>query len=108
MARTCYTISHEGYLTWIAKNIKDLAGYEQSEVIGKHFFDFITEKDHALILERRKNRPSGHVDEYKTFLKKKDGSMTPIRIKVLQTPENSVGFLDSRLEERKVVRDGEP
>jgi PAS domain S-box-containing protein len=105
--RTCYSIDNEGYITWIAKNIKELSGWEQDEVIGKHFFNFIDEADHPRILENRKNRPHGRVDEYQTKLKMKSGFLVPIRIKVMQTPENSVGYIDRRLEERKVERKDE-
>lgn len=103
--RTCYTVNQDGYITWIAKNIKELSGWEQDEVIGKHFFNFIDDKDHDLIVKNRENRPHGKVDEYTTNLKLKNGLLMPIRIKVLQTPENSVGYIDRRLEDRHIERD---
>jgi PAS domain S-box-containing protein len=103
--RTCYSINDEGYITWVAKNIKDLTGWEQDEVIGKHFFELIDDKDHTLIVEKRANRPHGKIDEYQTNLKLKNGLLMPIRIKVLQTPENSVGYIDRRLEDRHIERD---
>jgi hypothetical protein len=55
-------------------------------------------------LQNRANRPHGKVDEYQTHMKLKNGDLLPIRIKVLQTPENSVGYIDRRMKDRYVER----
>jgi PAS domain S-box-containing protein len=99
--RTCYTVNHQGYLTWIAKNVFELSGYTQAEAVGRHFFEFIDSEHHEEILRKRENRSPGRIDEYYTRLIKKDGTKLPVRIKVLQTPENTVGYIDRRLSDRK-------
>lgn len=102
--RVCYTVDHQGYITWIARNVFELSGWKQEEVIGRHFFEFIDAEHHEEILKKRGNRKPGRVDEYYTLLIAKDGIKHPVRIKVLQTPENSVGYLDRRLEDRHIER----
>ena len=99
-----YSIDHTGVLTWISRNITDLAGWSQDEAIGKHFAVFIAPQDHEEIYRKRANRQAGKIDEYNTYLIHKDGEYIPIRIEVLQTPENSVGAIDRRLEERHIER----
>jgi PAS domain S-box-containing protein len=99
--RVCYTVNHGGYVTWIAMNVHDVFGWKQDEVIGRHFFDFIPAEDHAQVLENRKHRDPGRTDEYFTHIIAKDGKKMPVRIKVLQTPENTVGYIDRRLSDRK-------
>jgi PAS domain S-box-containing protein len=98
--RICYSISQEGIVTWISKNVSEIMGWLPEEVIGQHFFFFIPPDRHEDMVQRRLNRLSGITDEYFTEVLRKDGSREPVRIRVLQTPENTVGMIDRRLKQR--------
>ena len=98
--RICYTVNHEGVVTWISKSVFEIMGWLPEEVIGKHFFFFIPPDHHEDMVQRRLNRPAGITDEYLTEVLRKDGSREPVRIRALQTPENTVGMIDRRLKQR--------
>ena len=101
--RICYTVNHEGVVTWISKSVFEIMGWLPEEVIGKHFFFFIPPDHHEDMVQRRLNRQSGITDEYFTEVLRKDGNREPVRIKALQTPENTVGMIDRRLKQRVVT-----
>ena len=98
--RICYSISQEGIVTWISKNVAEMIGWSQEDVIGKHFFSFIVPEHHEEIVRRREGRLAGITDEYSTEIIRKDGTKEAVRIRALQTPENTVGMIDRRLKTR--------
>lgn len=94
--RICYSLNSEGLLTWVSKNVFELTGWMPEEAVGKYFDFFLPEFDLPMILQNRLNRKAGITHEYNTTILKKDGGRTPVRIRVLQTPENTVGSIDRR------------
>jgi hypothetical protein len=57
---------------------------------------------HEGIREKKLNRKPGRTETYLTKVFYKDGSVVHVKIKVLQTPENVVGSIDRRTEDRTI------
>lgn len=98
--RVHYSIDNDGIVTWISKNITELTGWEQQEVIGQQFYRFIIQKHHAGIDKKREGRQPGTIDEYETMIIIKGDGLIPVKIVVLQQENESVGTIDRRLVER--------
>ena len=102
--RVCYSVNHEGIVTWISPNVFDMFGWEAHEVIGRNFVDFVPSEDMNEVVKNRTNRVPGITQEYKMGILRKDGKREMVYCRVLQTPENTIGSLDRRLTSRPIIR----
>lgn len=94
METTCFSLSHEGIYTWIHYNIERKSGWKPEEMIGHSFFDFLSKKEHEIILKEMGNQPTGRTQVYLVDAIFKDGSERPVRVSIRWFPENIVGSID--------------
>ncbi len=65
-----------------------LTGYKKEEIIGRHFTEFVVEEDRPLVVEynRKRMRNEGAPSHYEYRLKRKDGKVRDIEIKIIKLP----------------------
>jgi len=69
-----YTVDHDGKVTLVSPSVESLMQYSPSEVIGRHFGEFIYEEDLPRLSENFQSVLSGHAaaNEYRILTKRGD------------------------------------
>lgn len=75
-----WMIDTEANTTYINKQLSDMLGYTQSEMINRHFFDFIDKNFHDNAKKFFERRKQGLKDKYDSSFVKKDGSTLSVMI----------------------------
>lgn len=91
MKTAFFSLTHEGIFTWVSKDCNLVNGFVPSELIGHPFIEFVAPEELFDMLINRKNRTTGRTAEYFTYILTKDGARKRAVLKVLDTPENTVG-----------------
>lgn len=94
METTCFSLSHEGIYTWIHYNIERKSGWKPEEMVGHSFFDFLSKKEHEMILKEMENQPTGRTQVYLVDAIFKDGTERPVKVSIRWFPENIIGSID--------------
>lgn len=94
METTCFSLSHKGIYTWVHYNVFDKTGWKHEELIGRSFLDFLSKKDHPLILQEMGKQSSGRTQVYLVNGIWKDGTEHPVKVSIRWFPENIVGSID--------------
>jgi PAS domain S-box-containing protein len=74
-----WQINPEGIVTYISPSVKDITGFEQGEVIGKSYVDFLTEKGTensvGMLKDRIQGKNRDKNNAYELSCYRKDGSV---------------------------------
>ena len=74
-----YSLDQQACITYISPNVKELAGYECSEVLGKPFTDFVYHEDLTGRMERFQNIINGSVSATEYRIVTKSGGVRWVR-----------------------------
>jgi len=69
-----WVIDKDGYTSFTNSQLEKMFGYEENEMIGKHLFEFINEKEKIVAQENLKRRKQGITETYDFKFLKKDGT----------------------------------
>ncbi len=101
MNSICFSLNFNSEFTWVSANLEERSGWKPEEVIGHNIFEYMPKECHAEIITARIGRVTGITQTYLTKVYLKDMSISKVRIRILQTPENIVGAIDRREEIRE-------
>ncbi|RYY27255.1 MAG: PAS domain S-box protein, partial [Chitinophagaceae bacterium] len=86
-------INEDGQYNQVSANCPDLFGYEASDLIGKHYTEFMYPEDIAYSLSCLKEIVAGTtVRDCENRYIKKDGSLVPLLWTVIWSPENKMFY----------------
>ncbi|NQT73380.1 MAG: PAS domain S-box protein [Chloroflexi bacterium] len=74
-----YTTDENGVITYVSPNIQQIAGYDQTESIGKNFVDFVRPEDLAGRIEQFQKVISGIEEISEYWMVSKDGDQKWLR-----------------------------
>jgi PAS domain S-box-containing protein len=74
-----YAIDLEGNVTYISPVVKSVMGYTPSEIVGRHFSEFIHNEDLAFVMKRFEETLSGHLRPWEYRLLSKSGEYRWVR-----------------------------
>jgi PAS domain S-box-containing protein len=74
-----YAIDLDGNVTYISPVVKSVMGYTPSELVGRHFSEFIHNKDLPLVMKRFEETLSGHLKPWEYRLLSKSGEYRWVR-----------------------------
>jgi PAS domain S-box-containing protein len=74
-----YAIDLEGNVTYISPVVKSVMGYTPSEIVGRHFSEFIHNEDLAFVMKRFEETLSGHLKPGEYRLLSKSGEYRWVR-----------------------------
>ena len=79
ISEVIYSLDENGQVTYVSPVVKDIGGYEPSEVIGRSFTEFIHPDDLPSLIESYKKAVSGHPEPAEYRVPTKSGEVRWVR-----------------------------
>lgn len=79
-----YIIDEKGFITFISKSAQNIVGYEENEILGKNFLEFVAEKDKQIAIDAFSKLAAGKNSLLECHLITKDGKLKLMVLKHLE------------------------